>query len=94
MQSASCLLIAINVPLNENANGSLNADEFINSISWPGVKPISNNLLKDGCVLSISDIIPFSPKFNLEAVFILFANYLDLVYIKLYYTIVTIKIFL
>ena len=45
MQSASCFLIAIRVPLNEKANGSLNTEEFTSSISCPGVNPISNNLL-------------------------------------------------
>ncbi len=46
MQSASCFLMAIKVPLNANAIGSLNADELISSISCPGVNPISSNLLK------------------------------------------------
>jgi hypothetical protein len=72
MQSASFRLKAINVPRIENAIGSLKTEELINSISWPGVNPISNIRLEDGWEESMFLIITFSPSFNCEADFICF----------------------
>ena len=72
MQPASFRLKAINVPRIENAIGSLKTEELINSISCPGVNPISNNLREDGWEESIFFITTFSPNFNCEADFIYF----------------------
>ncbi len=61
IHSASFLRIAIIVPLTENARGSLNSDLLTNSISWPGVNPISKILLHEGCfVFKVSILNLFS----------------------------------
>ncbi len=68
MQLASFFRIAIIVPLIANATGSLKTDLLTNSISCPGVKPISKILCEDECELSTSVIIALSPNFRSAAV--------------------------
>lgn len=64
IHSASFFLIAINVPLNDTARGSLKKDRLISLISWPGVNPYSSTLNDDGWVKSILAIFAVCPEFN------------------------------